>query len=95
MINKCNEEINKHRIVNLATEINDNSELDDINEVKVVFSKSKKALYFSRYKIPNTKDNLSLKAYKQVCIYSFPYKYLQKFGKMKLLKNLQVLKVEE
>tara|TARA_B100001996_G_scaffold357077_1_gene320793 strand:+ start:535 stop:1275 length:741 start_codon:yes stop_codon:yes gene_type:complete len=79
MINKCNEAINKHRIVNLATEINDNSELDDINEVKVVFSKSKKALYFSRSKIPNTKDNLSLKAYKQVCAIGFTKESLNKF----------------
>ena len=54
-----------------------------LNVPKVVFDNNKNLLYMSRSNIPGNKKNSFLDGYKQVCIYSFPYKELQSFGKNK------------
>jgi len=72
-------------IVNFYTETVDNNDLYDSNAVKVVVSKGKKALYFSRYTIPYhdektcRTDALSLTVYKQIGVYSFSHEGLEKY----------------
>ena len=79
MLEKCLNALSSWDVVNLASEISSEEELKDINEVKVVFSNSMKAIYFSRANIPCTKDNLCIKAFKQVCAIGFSKNKLQLF----------------
>ena len=71
-------------IVNLYTEVSNKDEIDDPNAVKVVVSKSLKAIYFSRYTIPyhqnvTQRGNYMLKIDKQIGIYSFSIEALKQF----------------
>jgi len=83
-------------IVNFYTETNDNSELYDPNCVKVVITKNKKALYFSRYTIPyhetkTQKGENKLICYKQLGIYSFSQDGLKKYASLapSYLENIE------
>lgn len=71
-------------IVNFYTKVSRPEEISDPNVVKVVVSKNLKAIYFSRYSIPyfnqtTVKSNDSLVIDKQIGVYSFSGKMLQKF----------------
>ncbi len=68
--------------VNLMNKIKDKSLLEDINCVKVVFDKNKKAIYFSRSLIPFSEKN-SKEVYKQVCVIPFSRKGIIKYMKLK------------
>ncbi len=56
---------------------------------KVVFSKERKLLYQSRAPIPTTKSKKFVKAWRQVCIYSLPYKSLKIFSKNRKKTTLE------
>ena len=61
---------------------------------KLVFRKDGRLLYQSRAPIPTTKDKKFVKSWRQVCIYSFPYKSLKKFSSIKkktLLESIEDL----
>jgi len=63
-------------IINFYTEVHDESEIYDPNAVKVIVSKSEKAMYFSRYSIPyhaeQTKRNdKPIVVLKQIGVYVF------------------------
>lgn len=73
---------NKNEVVNAYTEILNPNDYYSLNVPKIVFDKFKNLLYMSRSNIPGNKKNKFMKSYKQVCIYSFPYKYLELFGKI-------------
>ncbi len=63
---------------------------------KVVLSKKKDLLYMSRAGIPSNKKKKFTKALRQVCIYSFPKNYLNKFLLFKnktLLENIEDLEL--
>ena len=47
---------------------------------KLVFTKSKQLMYITRAPIPSSKNNNDNKFYRQICIYSFPKKYLNFYG---------------
>ena len=73
------------KIIGFYTDYKDEHDVYDTNCVKVVLSKSNKAIYFSRYAIPfhdnkTKKDkNLKVNFFKQLGIYSFGYNELQSY----------------
>jgi len=104
MINESFEPIikdKKIKVTNLMSEINNISEIEDPNEVKVVVNKKNEALYFSREPIPSRKkydkDVLKLK---QVCLISFQRDYLLEFNDMpqtplEIIESIDMLRVIE
>ena len=77
------------------TKITNETEYKSKNIPKVVTDKNNNLLYMSRAPIPSSKFNKMNKSYKQVCIYSFPRKYLQIFGKLKYKsKNEKIEDIE-
>ena len=87
---------NKSSVINAYTKIKDKKEYFSANVPKVIFDKNKNMIYMSRSNIPGNKKNIFKFAYKQVCIYSFPYKELQKFGKKNtksLIENIEDIEI--
>jgi len=80
---------NPHLIVNGYTEIKDKTMFDSPNVPKVVFDKNEKLLYMSRAPIPSNKKKNFIKAWRQVCIYSFPYKSLKIYTSIKKKTTLE------
>ena len=74
---------NPNLIVNGYTEIKSNKMFNSPNVPKVVFDKNEKLLYMSRAPIPSNKKKKFIKAWRQVCIYSFPYKSLKIYTSIK------------
>ena len=70
-------------IINGYTEIKDKEMFYSKNVPKVVFDKNEKLLYMSRAPIPSNKKDIFIKSWRQVCIYSFPYKSLKHFTAIK------------
>ena len=66
-------------IINGYTEIKNKELFYSPHIPKVVFRKDGRLLYQSRAPIPFTKKKKFVKAWRQVCIYSLPYKPLLKF----------------
>ena len=60
---------------------------------KVVFRKDGNLIYMSRAPIPSNKKKKFLKAWRQVCIYSFPYQSLKIFSNVK--KKTVLEKIED
>lgn len=67
-------------IVTLCKQINEKEEIEDKNEVKVVFSKNNRALYFSRSVIPFNRENglTNYSYYKHIGIYGYRTDVLKK-----------------
>ena len=57
--------------------------MQNLNIIKVVKNAKNELVYFSRSKIPESKNKINKKFYKQVCIYCFSKKQLEKFSKSK------------
>ena len=74
---------NPSKLINCYAEIRDKKEYFSQNVPKMVFDINSNLLYSSRAPIPMNKSGEFSKAYKQVCIYSFPLKQLKHFGKLK------------
>ena len=70
-------------IINGYTEIKDKKLFYSPNIPKVVFREDGRLLYQSRAPIPLTKKKKFVKSWRQVCIYSLPYKQLMKFRSRK------------
>lgn len=75
-------------IINFYTEVKDIYDMYDSNAVKVVISKNKKALYFSRFTIPyhnnKTKRNSkNIKIFKQIGVYVFTGEMLNLYRRLK------------
>ncbi len=85
----------------LAYAIEDEKEVADPNNVKVVFAADGYALYFSRSIIPFDRDNAKNYQYhKHLGIYAYSYYFLQKFGtlhksKLESIESLEQLRVLE
>jgi len=71
------------KILNGYTEIKNKNLFFNKNIPKVVFSQEKELLYMSRQPIPSNAFLKNKKAYRQVCIYVYPIKLLNKFRKNK------------
>ena len=74
---------NKHLITNAFCKIKKHSQYNSNNVPKVVFDQNKNLMYMSRSKVPGNKKGKFIKAFRQVCIYSFPRNKLLKFIKLK------------
>jgi len=70
---------NPKTIINGYTEIKDKKLFYSGHIPKVVFRKDGRLLYQSRAPIPTTKEKKFVKSWRQVCIYSLPYKSLTVF----------------
>ena len=80
---------NPNMIVNGYTEIKNKEMFYSPNVPKVVFDKNKNLLYMSRAAIPSNKKKIFIKSWRQVCIYSFPYKSLKIFASIKKKTSLE------
>ena len=87
MIDKAVEPLIKNKSINvsnLMSKIKSEDELNDANEVKVVFDQNNDALYFSREPIPSRKKFFGeIPAYKQVCVIPFKRECLLAYSKLK------------
>ena len=68
------------KIINGYTKITNNKDFYSGHIPKVVFRKDGRLLYQSRAPIPTTKEKKYVYAWRQVCIYSLPYKSLKVFS---------------
>lgn len=67
-------------ILNGYCAIRDLRQYESVSVPKVVFRPDGKLLYMSRSPIPGNKLSKFVKAWRQVCIYAFPYEALQTFA---------------
>lgn len=74
-------EYKKKLIINGYTAISSEKEYKSTSNPKVVFTPNGRLMYMSRSGIPGNKQNVFNKAWRQVCIYAFPYDALQKFSR--------------
>ena len=94
-------EDNYIKVTNHMAEIDDISEFEDPNEVKVIVNKRNEAIYFSREPIPSQKKYpKKIKKLKQVCIISFKREFLLKFNEMnqtplEIIESIDMLRVLE
>ncbi len=85
-----------NQIINGYTRIKNKEMFNSPNIPKVVFDKNENLLYMSRAPIPSNKKKAFIKAWRQVCIYSFPYKCLKDFSSVKkksLLESIEDLEL--
>ena len=80
-------------VINGFTEIKDINTFNSPHVPKVVFKKNGDLIFMSRAPIPSNKKKTFIKAWRQVCIYSFPYKSLKVFSKFK--KKTPLEKIED
>ena len=92
---------NNINVTNLMVEIDDETEFEDPNEVKVVINNRNEAIYFSREAIPSKKKYpKKITKLKQVCIISFKRDFLIKFNEMtqtplEIIESVDMLRVIE
>jgi len=85
----------------LAYGLSDEKEINDPNNVKVIFDEDKFAIYFSRAKIPFDRDGTSVvQYYKHLGIYAYSYAFLQEFtrlpqSRLENIERLEQLRVLE
>ena len=92
----------KNYVTNAYTEIKNKNNFQSINIPKVIIKKNNDLLYMSRSPIPGSKNKKFVKAKKQICMYGFPVKILQKyFGEKKIktplekLEDIEILRLVE
>jgi len=74
---------NPDKIINGYAEILEKEDFFNVNIPKVVFAKNSDLIYMSRSSIPFNKKKKFIKAYRQICAYSIPHKYLKLFHSTK------------
>mgnify|MGYP001312595489 CR=1 FL=1 len=72
-----------NKVINGFTEIKDKNMFNSPHIPKVIFRKDGNLIYMSRAPIPSNKNKSFTKGWRQVCIYSFPYKSLKVFSNLK------------
>ena len=70
------------KMATVATELTDESEMKNPNNVKVVIDKKNNALYFSRSLIPFPRNSGKAKVYKHIGIYAYRRNFLLEYSKM-------------
>ena len=79
--------LNKNiQVLNLMKKLKNKKDINDHNEVKVIFDKNLNAISFSRLPIPYNHTNSNTAYYKQVCVIPFRRNFLVKYFKMKPTK---------
>jgi 3-deoxy-manno-octulosonate cytidylyltransferase (CMP-KDO synthetase) len=85
----------------LAYGLGDEKEINDPNNVKVIFDGDRFAIYFSRAKIPFDRDGINnVQYYKHLGIYAYSYSFLQEFTRLpqsrpENIESLEQLRVLE
>ena len=82
-----------NKVINGFTEIKDKKMFNSPHVPKVIFRKDGNLIYMSRAQIPSNKKKTFARAWRQVCIYSFPYKSLKTFSNLK--KKTILEKIED
>jgi len=92
----------KNTVTNAYAEIKNKKNFESINIPKVILKKNNDLLYMSRSPIPGSKNKKFFQAKKQICMYGFPIKILQKyFGEKKSkaplekLEDIEILRLIE
>ena len=80
---------NSSSIINGYTDINNKKDYFSPHIPKIVFDNKKNLLYMSRAPIPHNKKSKFIKGWRQVCIYSFPYKSLKIYSSQKNKTDLE------
>ena len=80
---------NPKEIINGFCDLDNKKMFYDKNTIKVLVNKKNDLLYISRAPVPNNKKNKFEKAWRQVCIYSFPRDKLMKFSSLKKKTKLE------
>tara|TARA_X000000950_G_scaffold289220_1_gene410965 strand:- start:4521 stop:5246 length:726 start_codon:yes stop_codon:yes gene_type:complete len=80
-------------VINGFTEIKDRNTFNSPHVPKVIFRDNGELIYMSRAPIPSNKKKSFIKAWRQVCIYSFPYKSLKEFTILR--KKTPLEKIED
>lgn len=70
------------QMATVATELTDAAEIQNPNNVKVIFDKNNDALYFSRSQIPYPRNDGIAKTYKHIGIYAYRRNFLLHYAKM-------------
>lgn len=70
------------QMATVATELTDAAEIQNPNNVKVVFDKNRNALYFSRSQIPFPRNSGRAKIFKHIGIYAYRRDFLLQYAKM-------------
>lgn len=70
------------QMATVATEITEDEEMNNPNNVKVVLDKNNNALYFSRSLIPYPRNKNKSKVYKHIGIYAYRKNFLLDYAKM-------------
>ena len=73
--------------------ISDKKQFYDLNVPKVILSRDSFIIYASRAPVPSNKKNKFIKAWRQICAYSFPKEKLKMFYQVK--KKTQIEKIED
>ena len=79
-----------NQVVNGYTDIKEKKLFLSPSIPKAVFDNKKNLLYMSRSPIPSNKKKKFVKAWRQVCIYSFPYKSLKIFTSAKKKNYIRI-----
>lgn len=77
------------KVINGYTNIKDKKNFNSANIPKVVFRNDGNLIYMSRAPIPANKKKQFIKGWRQVCIYSFPFKSLKFFNSIKKKTTLE------
>jgi len=80
-----------NEVFNGFTKITNKEQFYSPNVPKVVFNNNTDLLYMSRSPIPSNKKQQFIKAWRQVCIYSFPYKSLKAYASIKKKTSLEFI----
>jgi len=83
------------QIATLAKPIVDEKDITNKNKVKVVFSNTNRALYFSRSPIPHPTHHVSFTAYKHLGIYAYRNDILQQITQLPLGKLEEIERLEQ
>ena len=78
-------------VINGFTEIKDKKTFYSPHIPKVIFRENGNLIYMSRAPIPSNKSRSLIKAWRQICIYSFPYKSLKVFSNFKKKTRLEAI----
>ena len=81
---------NNNNVTNGFSKIKNLSEFFSLNVPKVVMNNENSLLYMSRSPLPGSKKKIFNKSFKQICMYGFPVKILNKYyGKNKSKSHLE------
>lgn len=83
------------QMATVATELFDEAEMENPNNVKVVIDKKNNALYFSRSLIPYPRNTGKAKVYKHIGIYAYRRNFLLDYAKMEPTELEQAESLEQ